>query len=209
MRRALVLIGVVLACFWLRGGLFSTAVAPAAAARKFTPAPVADSRDVGPRVVFAPGHYPQLQGGEPHHLHSILHVAKPMAFGDYVWNDTGVPPGSVWVRIDLARQMLSVFRGDDEIGTAVIIYGANDHPTPVGVFPILQKSPYYYSHSYDAPMPYALRLTADGVALHASLVREHRATHGCIGLPLEFAHLLYTATSKGDRVEILPDNAST
>lgn len=161
----------------------------------------------GGRILYPPGHYPQLRlhDGEMHEVRSVLNVTRALTFGDYVWDAAGVPAGPVWVRIDLARQLLSVFRSGHEIGTAVIIYGAKSHPTPVGTFHILQKSQFYYSKTYDAPMPFALRLTADGVAMHASRVRERVATHGCIGLPLEFARLLYGATRQGDPVEILPD----
>ena len=146
-----------------------------------------------------------MGNGEIHEIHSVLNVTHPLAFGDYVWDAAGIPPGQVWVRIDLGRQVLSVFRGGNEIGTAVIIYGAKNHPTPVGIFHILQKSQFYYSKAYDAPMPFALRLTDDGVAMHASNVRDRFATHGCIGLPPEFARLLFAATSRGDQVEIVPD----
>jgi lipoprotein-anchoring transpeptidase ErfK/SrfK len=52
-------------------------------------------------------------------------------------------------------------------------------------------------------MPYMLRLTEDGVAIHGSNVREGWATHGCIGVPLDFAKLLFAAASKGDPVVIL------
>ncbi len=53
-------------------------------------------------------------------------------------------------------------------------------------------------------MPYMLRLTNDGVAIHGSNVREGWASHGCIGVPLDFARLLFAAASKGDLVVILP-----
>jgi lipoprotein-anchoring transpeptidase ErfK/SrfK len=108
------------------------------------------------------------------------------------------------VRVDLSRQLLSVFRGGHEIGSAVILYGTRGNATPAGRFPILQKDADYYSHSYHVPMPYMLRLTNDGVAIHGSPVREGWATHGCIGVPLDFARLLFTAASKGDPVFILP-----
>jgi lipoprotein-anchoring transpeptidase ErfK/SrfK len=133
-----------------------------------------------------------------------LNVTKPMLFGNYIWNDDKVPPGRIWVRIDLSHQILSIFREGHEIGSAVIIYGAGGKATPVGSFNILEKRAYYYSHSYDAPMPYMLRLTNDGVAIHGSDVREGWATHGCIGVPMGFARLLFAAARDGDLVVVLP-----
>ena len=47
-------------------------------------------------------------------------------------------------------------------------------------------------------------LTNDGVAIHGSSVREGWATHGCIGVPLDFARLLFAAATKGTEVVILP-----
>ncbi len=192
---------------WLRGPDMAAPAMPIIASQ---PAPISSplpsESDGDTRINYPPDRYPQLRldNGETRAVHSILKVPRSLTFGDYVWNADGVPPGRVWVRVDLARQMVSVFRGVDEIGTALVIYGAPTKPTPVGVFHVLEKSKYYYSKTYDAPMPYALRLTADGVALHASAVRERSATHGCIGLPAEFARLLYDAMNRGDEVEIMP-----
>jgi lipoprotein-anchoring transpeptidase ErfK/SrfK len=134
----------------------------------------------------------------------MLNITQPMQFGDFVWNDAHVPPGAVWVRIDLGRQLLSVFRDGHEIGSSVVLYGSDGKITPTGSFIILQKDADHYSSSYDARMPYMLRLTNDGVAIHGSFVREGWATHGCIGVPLEFARLLFAATNKGDLVVIIP-----
>jgi lipoprotein-anchoring transpeptidase ErfK/SrfK len=99
--------------------------------------------------------------------------------------------------------MLSVFRGGHEIGTAVILYGADSVPTPVGKFPILAKMKDHRSATYDARMPYTLRLTSDGVSIHASNVRWGYATHGCIGIPEGFAAKLFSAAHVGDEVLIV------
>jgi len=133
---------------------------------------------------------------------SILDVPNQMHYGQFVWNDAGVAPGAIRIRVDLGRQLISVFRGGQEIATAVILFGGNGKETPVGDFPILQKAADYHSVTYDAPMPYMLRLTTDGVAIHASNVREGWATHGCIGVPMEFARRLFAEVKLGDPVEI-------
>lgn len=138
----------------------------------------------------------------PAELRSLLNVDHALRYGEWLWNDRGVPAGRSTIRIDLGRQLLSVERGGHEIGTAVILYGAESHQTPVGRFPILSKAADYRSRTYDAPMPYALRLTADGVAIHGSDVRWGSATHGCIGLPLAFARKLFAEIEKGDNVLI-------
>lgn len=133
---------------------------------------------------------------------SLLNIPAPLRHGDYLWNEQGVPNGKLLIWVDLRRQMISVFRNGHEIGTAVIIYGAQNMPTPEGLFAILRKRRNYHSHSYDAPMPDSLFITNDGVALHGSPMSKRRASHGCIGLPAGFARKLFEAAEVGDIVEI-------
>lgn len=132
----------------------------------------------------------------------VLEIDGPFRHGDYVWNDDGVPAGPVVITVDLAAQTMSVFRDGYEIGAAVITYGADDKPSPLGVFPITQKKKDHISNLYGAPMPYMLRLTNDGVAIHGSNVNIDAATHGCIGVPTAFAKLLFAEARLGDKVII-------
>ncbi|MGK2912038.1 MAG: L,D-transpeptidase family protein [Sphingobium sp.] len=132
----------------------------------------------------------------------VLKIDGPFRHGDYVWDDEGVPAGPIVITVDLKAQTLSVFRNGYEIGASVVIYGANDKPSPVGIFPISQKDADHVSSIYDAPMPYMLRLTADGVAIHGSDVQYGNATHGCIGVPKAFARLLFGQAKLGDKVII-------
>lgn len=136
----------------------------------------------------------------PFVVRQILDLKKPLSHGDYVWDESTAPDGPIVITVDLAAQVVSIFRDGYEIGTAAIIYGADNMPTPLGVFPILEKDADHVSNLYDAPMPYMLRLTHDGVAIHGSDVRYGNATHGCIGVPTAFARKLFAATHLGDRV---------
>ena len=126
----------------------------------------------------------------------------PIAFGDYSWDDAGVPAGPLIITVDLAAQTLSVFRDGYEIGATAILYGADDKPTPLGSFPILMKDAHHVSSLYGAPMPYTMRLTDDGVAVHGTEVAWGYATHGCVGVPTAFAKLLFREAKVGDRVII-------
>lgn len=141
--------------------------------------------------------------GFPPALSSILKIRSPMQYGDFLWNDRNVPPGEVRIRVDLRTQMISVFRGGHEIGTAVVLYGADGKETPLGSFPVLWKGKDHRSSLYDAPMPYTLRLTGDGVAIHGSDVRWGAATHGCVGIPRGFAARLFEQARLGDIVTIV------
>ena len=154
----------------------------------------------GDRVVYPK---PVSLPGSDQVVRSVLNVPAQMRFGEFVWNDTGVPDGPIWIRVDRKAQLVSVFRGPDEIGTAVILYGAPDKRTPHGHYPILEKLRDHRSRTYDADMPFTLRLTDDGIAIHASDVRAGYATHGCIGLPAAFARRLFDRAQVGDIVVIV------
>lgn len=157
------------------------------------------------RIRYPANHYPTfaLPTGEQWPVRSVLNTRHKMQFGDYLWNDVDVPSGPAFVRIDLSKQTLSLFRGGHEIGSTVVLFGTDGKPTPIGIFPVIAMARAHRSSLYDAEMPFMLRLTSDGVALHASHVREGSATHGCIGVPLAFAKLLYSQMRLGDRVLIV------
>ena len=169
------------------------------------PRPVVRQRPVGVRVFYDSAARPRLPmpDGNAIPVASMLNVPRAMQYGDFTWDETGVPMGDPWVRIDLARQTISVFRGANEIGTAVILYGTDGKPTPTGTFPVMQRARMHRSTLYDADMPYMLRLTGAGVAIHASDVLKGRATHGCIGVPEAFAERLFAVMRRGDPVSIL------
>jgi hypothetical protein len=172
------------------------------------PAPIARHAAIQPDRVAVPQASARdalAQGLILRPVSTILAVPGRMQYGDYRWDDKGVPQGSAWVRVDLKSQIISVFRGGQEIGTAVILYGADGLPTPTGKFPILAKLKDHRSQTYDAPMPYTLRLTADGVSIHGSNVRWGYATHGCVGVPTVFAAKLFDAVKVGDVVLVVGD----
>lgn len=131
-----------------------------------------------------------------------LALDRGLEHGDYAWNATGVPAGRITIEIDLTAQTLSVFRSGHEIGRAAILYGTDENPTPTGTFTILEKDIDHVSNLYEAAMPYMLRLTNDGIAIHGSEVIYGRASRGCIGVPDEFAALLFREARIGDRVTI-------
>lgn len=138
----------------------------------------------------------------PFVLRRVLDTGGPIRYGAWFWDEQDVPAGPTLITIDLEANVLSIFRGGYEIGTAAIIYGADEKPTPLGTFPILQKDAKHWSNLYDAPMPYMLRLTNDGVSIHASRVSFDGATHGCIGIPEAFARKLFAAAKLGDPVVV-------
>lgn len=132
----------------------------------------------------------------------ILPINGPIKYGEWHWDDKDVPPGPLVVTVDLEARVISVFRDGYEIGAAAVLLGTQEHPTPLGTFPILQKKRHNVSTIYDVPMPYTMRLTWDGIAIHASEVENGYASHGCIGTPEEFAAKLFAVIETGDKVII-------
>ncbi len=181
--------------------LLDPAKPPAAAAQLSAPAAAPAPAPV--RLASAP-----RPGGARFAINGVLELDRPLDHGDYAWNDEGVPPGETWVLVDIGAQMLHVYRGGIEIGRSVILYGADDKPTPLGLFPITQKNADHVSNIYGVPMPYMMRLTNDGVAIHGSNVEFGSATNGCVGVPEEFAALLFGEVKLGDKVLIVKDRAS-
>ena len=89
-------------------------------------------------------------------------------------------------------------------GAAAVLLGTDEHPTPTGVFPILWKQRHNVSEKYgNAPMPWSMFLTSDGVAIHGgSEVENGYASHGCIGVPDPIAERLFAIAKEGDKIVI-------
>ncbi len=105
--------------------------------------------------------------------------------------------------MDLSKQTLELYRGGVLIGRSTIGAGKDPHPTPTGIFTILQKNRTHHSTKYhEASMPFMERLTWDGVAIHAGNVLGQPDSHGCIHVPMEFAKKLYDVSTEGATVLI-------
>jgi hypothetical protein len=114
-----------------------------------------------------------------------------------------VAPGPLLITVSIAQQEAKIFSGSTEVARTRISTGVPGHPTPTGVFAVIQKQVYHESNLYSAaPMPHMQRLTWSGIALHGGVVPGHPASHGCIRLPHEFATKLYSMTKLGTRVVV-------
>ena len=133
----------------------------------------------------------------------VLPINGPIKYGEWHWDDEGIPDGPLVMTVDLDARVISVFKGGYEIGAAAVLLGTDDHPTPLGTFPILYKLKDNVSEKYNnAPMPYSMFLTKDGVAIHGAEVENGFASHGCVGTPTEFTAKIFAIAKKGDKVII-------
>jgi lipoprotein-anchoring transpeptidase ErfK/SrfK len=156
-------------------------------------------------VVDTPAPTPvAITSNDPFVIKSILPIEGTIRYGDWFWDESAAPKtGKLVITVDLDARVISAFRDGHEIGTAVALLGTRQHPTPLGTFPILTKEKDNVSEKYDnAPMPWTLRLTWQGVAIHGSPVLNGYASHGCVGVPDEFAAKLFAASKRGDKVII-------
>lgn len=133
----------------------------------------------------------------------VLPINGPIKYGEWHWDEAGVPDGPLVMTVDLEARVLSVFRGGYEIAATAVLLGTTEKPTPLGVFPVNWKKADHHSRTYDnAPMPFTLNLTTDGVAIHGTKVENGYASHGCIGVPTPFAQKLFALAKVGDKVYI-------
>jgi hypothetical protein len=134
-------------------------------------------------------------------------AASAVAPGRFVWRaDAATAAGPLRVLVSLPVQLAFVFKGDALVGVSSVSSGLAGYDTPIGTFTILQKDKDHKSNIYDdAPMPYMLRLTWDGVALHAGKVTGEPASHGCVRLPPAFARRLFEIADLGATVSVVDE----
>jgi lipoprotein-anchoring transpeptidase ErfK/SrfK len=115
------------------------------------------------------------------------------------------PQGPLIISVSIDQQKLRVYDANGFFAETPISTGMRGHPTPMGVFSIIQKHKFHRSNIYSgAPMPYMQRITWSGVAMHAGVLPGYPASHGCIRMPMAFAVKMWGWTKMGARVIVTP-----
>jgi len=134
------------------------------------------------------------------HNHQHRH-AKPESAKENQPQQT--PKGPLQIIISIADQRVSLYDNGTLVARSSVSTGVRRHPTPLGVFSVLEKERWHRSNIYSgAPMPYMQRITWSGIALHAGELPGYPASHGCIRLTNDFAIRLWHLTKRGARVII-------
>jgi lipoprotein-anchoring transpeptidase ErfK/SrfK len=162
---------------------------------------------------------------------------KPKPGQLYDWEGDGRKVSRVVIDVD--QQRARFYDGDEQIGWATVATGVKAFPTPTGQFEVIEKVADKRSNLYGkiynkagrviksnarqgrdripeggrfagAQMPYFMRLTYDGVGLHAGPIPRpgHPASHGCIRLPPNLAPVLFAHVDHGTPVTIVGSGPS-
>jgi hypothetical protein len=114
-----------------------------------------------------------------------------------------MPKGPLQVVVTIGTQRVTLYSNGQRVAQGPISTGVPGHPTPTGVFSVIEKDRYHHSNLYSgAPMPYMQRITWSGVALHEGVLPGHPASHGCIRMSRDFAMKLWPITKLGVRVVV-------
>jgi lipoprotein-anchoring transpeptidase ErfK/SrfK len=109
-----------------------------------------------------------------------------------------IPKGPLQIFVSIDQQKLHLYSDGVHVADTSVATGVPSLPTPLGVFSVIQKQVFHRSNIYsNAPMPFMQRITWSGVALHEGESIGHRASHGCIRMPHDFAVRLYHLTKLG------------
>jgi lipoprotein-anchoring transpeptidase ErfK/SrfK len=119
--------------------------------------------------------------------------------------DQAKPQGPLIIAISIERQNVRIYDANGFFAEAPVSTGMKGHPTPMGVFSVIQKHKLHHSNIYSgAPMPFMQRITWSGVAMHAGVLPGYPASHGCIRMPMAFAIKMWNWTKMGARVVVTP-----
>ena len=175
---------------------------------------------------------PAVQSAPPTPILPMEPQEKPPAKGKrWEWSGDKRQVTHIWVDTD--TQKARFYDGPEQVGWSYVASGIKTYPTPAGKFSVIgkekTKESNLYGKIYDsegkvvvsdakrgrhkippggrfagAKMPYFLRLTSDGVGLHAGPIPRpgHPASHGCIRLPAPLAERLFTQVGLGTQVTI-------
>jgi hypothetical protein len=152
----------------------------------------------GPRHSFWPGQFAPFKHRHHHRQANSGQAANARS--------EAASKGPLQIVVSIADQRVSLFDDGTLIARSSVSTGVQGHPTPLGVFSVIEKRRWHRSNIYSAaPMPYMQRITWSGIALHAGVVPGHPASHGCIRLKKDFAARLWHLTKRGARVIIARD----
>jgi lipoprotein-anchoring transpeptidase ErfK/SrfK len=149
----------------------------------------------------------------------LISIQEPGKVNSALLERASTQPLSIVV--SLSKQRVYLLVGGKVAVDSPISSGRRSGWTPKGNFSVLEKDPNHHSSLYGnfvngsgqvvrsgvsskhdaapsgthfsgAPMKFFLRLTPQGVGMHAGILPGYPASHGCIRLPQEMAEIIYS-----------------
>jgi hypothetical protein len=114
----------------------------------------------------------------------------------------GPAPDKLRVEISLASQRIALVKDGVQIYHARCSTGRAGYSTKKGEFVVTNKERNHRSTIYHVEMPYFMRLSCLDFGMHAGVVPNYPASHGCIRLPWEAAEKLYSEVPVGTVVTV-------
>jgi ankyrin repeat protein len=114
----------------------------------------------------------------------------------------GPAPEKLRVEISLTSQRVALIKDGVQVYRARCSTGRAGYSTKKGEFVITNKERNHRSTIYHVDMPYFMRLSCLDFGMHAGVVPNYPASHGCIRLPWDAAQKLYSEVPVGTVVTV-------
>ena len=114
----------------------------------------------------------------------------------------GPSPDQLRIEISLALQRVALVRNGVQVYRAQCSTGRQGYSTRRGDFVITNKERNHRSTIYHVEMPYFMRLSCLDFGMHAGIVPNYPASHGCIRLPEEAARKFFSEIPIGTLVTV-------
>jgi hypothetical protein len=114
----------------------------------------------------------------------------------------GPSPDQLRIEISLASQRVALVKDGVPIFRTQCSTGRQGYSTKTGQFVITNKERNHRSTIYKVDMPYFMRLSCLDFGMHAGIVPNYPASHGCIRLPSEAARKFFSEIPIGTLVTV-------
>jgi ankyrin repeat protein len=114
----------------------------------------------------------------------------------------GPSPDQLRVEISLALQRVALFKNGVPVYRTQCSTGRQGYSTRRGDFVITNKERNHRSTLYHVEMPYFMRLSCLDFGMHAGIVPNYPASHGCIRLPEDAARKFFSEIPVGTLVTV-------
>jgi ankyrin repeat protein len=114
----------------------------------------------------------------------------------------GPSPDQLRIEISLALQRVALVKNGVPVYRTQCSTGRQGYSTKTGEFVITNKERNHRSTIYHVEMPYFMRLSCLDFGMHAGVVPNYPASHGCIRLPEEAARKFFSEIPIGTLVTV-------